>query len=378
MQLLAIQTGKPKLIIFNCNTGCPIIGQPFFAINHGVLMINMNDYEEKIFLNKENLIDKINPYDIYRHYITEKFIIGKRFSSPLREDKHPSFIIFNSKYNELFWKDFRFGSGDSIILVQKMFNLNYFEALSKIATDFNLRHIFINPKDVIKSNKDPVIYNKTEIEKEFVTIKIRSRKFNAYDYWFWNQFGITYKCLKKYNVVPITHYFINGSPIKASKLSYAYPEKKDGNITYKIYQPLSKAKWFNNHDYSVIQGWRQLPRRGSILIITSSLKDAMSIICTTDYCAVAPQAESVLMKPHILKKLNERFDNIYINYDNDYNKSENWGQLNAIKIIDKYDFIKNIIIPSEYKSKDYSDLVMNRGKDFASELLKTLINGIES
>jgi hypothetical protein len=338
----------------------------------------MNDYEEKIFLNKENLIDKINPYDIYRHYITEKFIIGKRFSSPLREDKHPSFIIFNSKYNELFWKDFRFGSGDSIILVQKMFNLNYFEALSKIATDFNLRHIFINPKDVIKSNKDPVIYNKTEIEKEFVTIKIRSRKFNAYDYWFWNQFGITYKCLKKYNVVPITHYFINGSPIKASKLSYAYPEKKDGNITYKIYQPLSKAKWFNNHDYSVIQGWRQLPRRGSILIITSSLKDAMSIICTTDYCAVAPQAESVLMKPHILKKLNERFDNIYINYDNDYNKSENWGQLNAIKIIDKYDFIKNIIIPSEYKSKDYSDLVMNRGKDFASELLKTLINGIES
>jgi hypothetical protein len=341
-------------------------------------MIDMNDYKDKILLSKESLLDKVNPYDIYKYYIDERFVIGKIFSSPLREDKHPSFTIFNSKYNELFWKDFRFGSGDVIIFIQKMFNLNYFEALSKIATDFNLKELFVNPKDSVKSSKEPVIYDKTEIERALVSIKIKSRKFNTYDYWFWNQFGITHKCLKKYNVIPITHYFINGNPIKSSRLSYAYPEKKDGNITYKIYQPLSKTKWLNNHDYSVIQGWRQLPKSGKTLIITSSLKDAMSIICTTNYCAIAPQAESVLLKPHILEKLHKRFDNIYINYDNDYSKAENWGQLNASKIIDKYDFIKNIMIPSEHSSKDYSDLVMNKGIDFASKLLKDLINEIES
>lgn len=340
-------------------------------------MINLNGYKEKIILSKENVLSNIDSYNIFKHYIEGNFVIGKNFSSPLRKDRHPSFTLYySSKNRELFWKDFREGGGDAIVFVQRMFNLNYYEALSKIAIDFNIKDLFVGVKDVFKSDKKIIIYNEIDQEQITTIVKIKSRPFNQMDHRYWSQFGITKKCLKRYNVTPITHFFINDRTIKASKIAYAYPEVKDYKVTYKIYQPYDiKTKWFNNHNYSVIQGWRQLPDKNDILIITSSLKDAMSIVSTTGYDSIAPQAESVLLKSNIIEDLSNRFNEIYLFYDNDYMKDENWGQINAKKTVAKYENLKNILIPSEYHSKDYSDLVLNKGSDIASSLLKNIISG---
>ena len=74
----------------------------------------------------------------------------------------------------------------------------------------------------------------------------------------------------------------------------------------------------------------------------------------------------------LIDRLNERFEQIMILYDNDL-KDPNPGQLMAGKICDKYGF-KNLCIPDEYKCKDISDLIKERGIEMASNLIKILIN----
>ena len=182
-----------------------------------------------------------------------------------------------------------------------------------------------------------------------------------HDIQFWLDFGITKKTLIKYNVTPIKYYFINGHIIKTDKYSYAFIEYKDGKETYKIYQPFSEDfKWINNHDESVWQGWEQLPEKGEQLIITKSLKDVMSISEVLKIPAVALQSETVKPKDKIVEQLYRRFDDIFILYDNDFDKKINWGQVASKELADYYGFYQ-IMIQNKWKSKDFSDLVKNHG-----------------
>jgi hypothetical protein len=152
-------------------------------------LINFNDIKEKKQLTKENLLYELDPYNIYRYYIEEEFNIGRVFSSPFDEDKNPSFNIWHSKSNnELFWKDFRHGSGDAIMFVSKLTNLNYFETLSRIASDFGISDKFITTAAVQeRAIKRPIIYNKVDYERELIVIKVKSREWTKLDYWWWGK-----------------------------------------------------------------------------------------------------------------------------------------------------------------------------------------------
>ena len=79
-----------------------------------------------------------------------------------------------------------------------------------------------------------------------------------------------------------------------------------------------------------------------------------------------------MIKPQVMDQLKNRFDNIYVLYDNDYTKENNPGRLFGNKISSKYQ-LKQIEIPDRFKSKDYSDLVFNHGTDVSVKLLKEMI-----
>ena len=106
------------------------------------------------------------------------------------------------------------------------------------------------------------------------------------------------------------------------------------------------------------QGWKQLPEKGDELIITKSLKDVMSIDSILGIPAVSLQSEGTKPKPHIIQELKNRFKTIYLLYDNDFDKEKNWGQIFAKELYKEFDMI-NLMIPSEFESKDFSDLVKN-------------------
>lgn len=320
-------------------------------------LINLN----KKLVSKKLILNHIQDIDVYRYYTGQEVELKKRILSPLREEEDPSFGYFIGENNEVCFNDFLLGGGDFVKFVELYFGINYFEALSKIVIDFNLHHYFFY-KSVDASGKK---YNKNQyLDKNDIlkkannfTLGKQNRSWKSYDLSYWLSYGIDYVTLLRYSVSPIKFIFINNQPISADKHAYCYLEAKDNKITYKIYQPFNdKYKWLNKHDSSVWQGWQQLPKTGNQLIITKSLKDVMSIRCMLGLPAVALQAEGIKPKPHIINELKDRFKTIYILYDNDFDKKENWGQLFSNELANEYGLI-NLVIPDEFKCKDFSDLV---------------------
>lgn len=349
------------------------INFPLFLLIKNLKMLNLN----KKLVTKEDLLKHVSPLNIFNFYSNKQLQIRNLTLSPLRKEKNPSFSLF-VKNGEILFKDFVLGGGDCIKFVQMMFSLNYMDALSKIVIDFNLKsHFLYKEINNVTKNKNFKEVNEEKIIEEFdeTYLNIRRRKWQKHDLEFWSNFGITYKTLKHYKVVPISYIFLNDTITKADKFAYAFIEKKDDKLTFKIYQPFNKKiKWLTNHDESIWQGWNQLDKTGYNLIITKSLKDIMTISSVTGINSTALQNENIIPKQHIIDDLKSRFGNIYIFYDNDFNSSTNWGRKFGKKL-SKLIEIQQIEIPSKYKSKDISDFVKKYGLDKARTLINNLING---
>jgi len=329
-------------------------------------------------VTKEGLLHFLTDLEIYRMYMKEEVDTRGNMCSPLRDDLKPSFGFFIGESGELCFNDFVLGSGDCIKFVMLKFGLSYFEALSKIALDANLEDEFII-KNTFRTNINTSNHLKTreDIVKDLNSKALgkTSRNWTLSDLAFWNKYGITKKTLDKYRVLPVSylHVGINKKIISADKLAFSYTEYKDGNETFKIYQPENvEYKWLNTHNDSTWQGWEQLPETGESLIITKSLKDVMAITDVLGLPVVSLQTESALPKEHVLDQLKQRFKTIYILYDNDFDKDTNWGRQFGKKLEERFNLMQ-IEIPDEYKSKDFSDLVLNHGEKAAKECLLKLI-----
>lgn len=288
-------------------------------------------------------------------------------NSPLRDDNNPSFSIYIWK-GKLMWKDHGTGdSGDILKLLSLLWNCTYRDAISMIVNGDGQR-IKLKHK---KSGRGGVIFE----NRSHFAVKIREWKKHDTDYW--KQYGISREMCEMCDVHPISSLFIQSydpgtdmiemRPRHLDKYAYAYFEWKDGVESIKIYQPFSKTmKWLSNRDRSVWDLWRQMMdykarTQCDSLVITSSRKDAMCIWETIKIPSICMQGEGYSPKKSVMDKLNSMFDKVYVWYDNDYKKSFNAGQVHAAKLVREYPWLKNICIPSIYKSKDPSDLVLNYG-----------------
>lgn len=338
------------------------------------MTIDLN--KDKELISKRAILQKYNELEIYRKYLDngQDVVFGTAILSPLRKESKPSFGFFIGEGNEICFNDFVLGKGDFVRFVQMKYGLTYFEALSKVAVDFDLSDDFICKKldktRFINDKKN--LPTKEELLSQVTSLRLgkKRRNWERYDIEFWLQFGISINTLEFYRVEPISHIFINDKIFVADKYAYVFIEQKDNKETYKIYQPFSKDyKWITSHNSSVWQGWEQLPVKGTDLIITKSLKDVMSLYEVTGIPSVALQTESILPKRHVFNLLKDRFPEcIYLFYDNDYDKEINWGKLYGDKIARELGLI-DIYIHDRFKSKDFSDLVKNVGKEEAKDIL---------
>lgn len=312
--------------------------------------------------------------DIYNR-VTEETLLSYYFNitklpcvinSPLREDRNPSFAIFYRKNLSVGFYDFATKeSGGIFDLLSKYFNLNFNQTLLKIYKDLDKISIPITTS--IKNT-----HNKNTFHNVEIGVRVRSLQQHDIDYW--GSYGISKEWLNFGRIYPISDIIItknnNTFSIIADKYAYVYVEFKDGKQSLKIYQPFSKDyKWINNHDHSVWDLWQQLPKTNDKLIITSSRKDALCLWANLNIPACCLQAEGNIPKPHVIQQLIDRFKNIFVFYDNDKNKIQNTGQINAKKLADTYK-LKNIKIEDEYDCKDPSDLYKKYGKQKFIEILK--------
>jgi 5S rRNA maturation endonuclease (ribonuclease M5) len=328
--------------------------------------IDLNSIVFNANLNKEEILKHLTQEEIYKYYTGNKIEIPCTFCSPLRDDNVPSFGLYYHRDGSgtIMWYDHGLGeSGDCFMLVSKMYNLGYTDALYKVLLDFGLSNINVSAKKVKSFSKI-----KKVIQRNPLRIGIKTRKWNKVDATYWSSYGISKKTLIKYNVIPIEYMFYNGNPIKVHKVSYAYQELKDDKVTYKIYQPFSKEfKWVNNTNYTVHQGYRQLPDKGELLVITKSLKDVMSLLDVIGITAVAIQSESVMMKDSVMNEYKRRFTKVICLFDND-----NAGKRLSRKYSNKYN-VPHFFMPEMENVTDFSDLVKAVGIEESRKIFNTCI-----
>lgn len=328
------------------------------------MVYNTNHVIENLCL--EELLKKITEYDVYRHYLGSKFKVGQVMSSPFREDKHPSFGVFKSTNGALLWKDQATGkTGNIVTFVKEIEDLYHNKQALKLIYDKFVKGIIYPTIEGIKVRE--------HYDRLRKSISIKRQNFTRNDDEYWLQYGISRETLKKYNVYPITFFWIDDilQPFRYTKDSPMYAYKIFDK--FKIYRPYSefkKDKWRTNCSTIDIQGYEQLQKSGDLLIITKSLKDVM-VLYELGYNAVALQSENDKLNYKIYTDLSERFKRIVILFDNDEP-----GKDSAAKLAEEYN-LEYIFIDSSiytlYKVKDISDYINVFGENKTIELIKSLL-----
>jgi hypothetical protein len=303
----------------------------------------------------------------FEHYLnlTEKLTgqdIKMKSVFNIRE-KTPSMCIYIDRNNIYRFKDFSSGNGgDSIALVQSLFNLPTRGSASyKIIEDYN-QYVLNNGHNPIKSYKQHSKFKVTDYEM---------RHWNTLDQKYWMGYHIGSRLLSRYNVVPLEYYVmtktdendvVSSITIKGNYI-YGY-FREDGNL-YKIYQPKVKdSKFIKVRDY--IQGTEQLVFDKPYLIIASSLKDLMAYqkLKISNSEVIAPDSENTMIPENIMNIISSKYHKVCVLFDND-----EAGIKAAEKYKSRYGF-EYVVLEME---KDLSDAIKVHGIDKVRDNLLPLL-----
>ena len=316
----------------------------------------------------EDIISKVSEEALLFYYFNIPSI-PCLINSPFRKDNNPSFSFYKAFNGHICFTDFANGEHGNIFkALSKLWDTTLDVVLIKLDSDIkegrvNDKQIFDNPKYSVKRNN----YHRSGASK----ISIKVRKWEDYDINYWNSFGITIEALEYAEVYPISYIFLNDRKdkpfiISADKYAYAYIERKEGNLTIKIYQPFNKKgyKWINNNDKSVIGLWNKLPKEGNIVCICSSLKDALCLWINSNIPAIYLQGEGYSISNHALNDLKQRFKRICVLLDNDP-PGINYANKLSAKIE-----CENIVLEPFDEGKDISDFYKAHKDTFVSTINK--------
>lgn len=326
---------------------------------------NFNIPEE---INKEFILSRISQESIFNYYLGMDVSSKKLQLSPFRDDKKVTVSFYKSNTGSVYLHDFATNEHINCFqAVMKLFNLNYYQALNKIASDFNLINTVVN--DYRRIEFQPEIK-----QTEPSDIKCQIKEFTEEELKWWKSFGINDKLLKKFHVFSIQHVFLNGelkftSSPKNPIYGYYFGKDKNGKEQWKIYFPSRQEfRFLGNLRKKILQGYQQLPEEGELLIITKSMKDVIALRGFGLY-AVAPNSETLFLSDKQLEEFKKRFHYVLVLYDNDKP-----GRYNLSKIRKKYPELNYYFLPKDL-AKDFTDAIQKVGVVKMRELIyKFLIN----
>jgi DNA primase len=307
-----------------------------------------------MLIHKEDIFAKTNNgLDAFQYYVATDFKLGKAFSSPLREDKNPSFSIYLDKSSGRYlFKDHAQDNvkGDIVKFVMLLHNLDFKSALSRINQDMVL--------GLGEANSNKSIQNSGEV---------REKKFDGMESDYWQQYGITGKTLNNFNVVSIDFFTTQTNFQVQSSLKqpiFAYKNKWG----HKIYQPFGKYRfcYVGTKPDNYIFGWNQLPDNGYIMFITGGEKDVLTLD-SLGYPAICLNSETAQLDEKVAKELKSRFRYVVAMYDCDET-----GRQSSTSLSEKHKLI-NLRLPLKgtKEEKDISDFIRN---GYSKETFKGLID----
>lgn len=287
--------------------------------------------------------------------------------SPLRNDHKPTASFHKNKKGELIFHDFGTGFHENFIgVVMEIHKCKYNEALRIIAEDFHL----IEKTSDRELTKVKISNVKLE-EKPETQIQIVQRDFTESELKWWENFGVHKETLKKFKVYSCDSVFLNGnyfgSPTSKSNMFGYYCGMKQGIELWRIYMPQRKTyRFLSNTGRNFIQGAKQLPNTGDLLIITKSMKDVMTLY-ELGIPAIAPCSEVLFLSDQQLKKLQSRFKKIVVVYDNDLPGIEGMRRIKKM-----YPNLNFFWIPRKFGAKDTSDFIKKYGVEKTKEYINVL------
>jgi hypothetical protein len=325
-------------------------------------------------IDKKYILSRVSQEEIFEHYLGVEVQTYKHIRSPLRKDKHPTcnFEYYRGKLYFMDWAIFD-KPKDCFNLVMYIYDLDYWNALDKIASDF----------DVIGKEKDDQLNFEFEASQSDAEdsstptlIEVKKQPFTSVDKEYLSQYNITRETCEYYKVFSIKRVWLN----KDSIFSYGqndpalgyYFGKKNGIQQWKIYfYKRDQFRFVCNT--SRIQGWAQLPDGGEYCVITKSLKDVMCLY-EYDIPAIAPQSENVLPERDCIKEIRRRFENLVSLYDFDRT-----GVSSAIRLDNEYNitslfFTNGRFNTVDYEAKDFSDYVAGNEEQDIQEIIQSAKN----
>ncbi len=287
-------------------------------------------------VSKEWILLKISEYDIFKMYCSNFKELEIPFISELRHSDTANCRI-TAKYNSLIYKDFKEGSSyDCWNYVMTKYNTTYFEALSIISNDFNLKSSSISIEPRVITANDEFKLKIANVPRERSRLEIIQQPWNIYDASFWNDYLIEFKDLDYYKVVSAKSTLLykggNRFVFEYKKKSPRYGYLFD-NCT-KAYAPFEQSigKWMYDGDENNIEGFNQLDEYSDLLVLTKGLKDVI-LYHKLNINAIALPSETSKFTDKMVKYLLTRFGRIVINLDND-----SQGITSTDKIVKEFGF----------------------------------------
>lgn len=314
------------------------------------------------------LCDYIGDENIFK-LVFDKVDLSGRYTSPLRNDSRAGCFFWETPDSRILFVDYGNPTKThflSIELVKEYYNLP------------TLRDAILFVKEKFKSFVGENIPDRKDLvirERVRKIIKLFPRDWNTQDKLFWSKYGISRIQLEEDKVIPVKYFQVFTGDIfntyQSNTPSYAYNFIDN---TIKIYSPFeTNFKWYTNASASTIGNIENIDATGDVLIITKSYKDCRVLRNLGYKNVVWLQNEGQVPRIDILISLINRFEKVYILFDNDEP-----GKISSNKIKDfinkliSQDKIESIFIPNEYITKDPSDFYEKYGES----QLQTIINKI--
>jgi hypothetical protein len=277
-------------------------------------------------ITKENILERIDSYQLFVAYCSGFVALDKMFKSEFRKEEKPSCHIIMWK-GDLLYKDFGEEGYRVFDYIARKFETTYNGALQIVNRDFNFGlggKMGVNSPSMVipeKATEDLSAYEKTP-----TIIKIKPRPWAMRDAKYWSKYGIPSRLLNYHNIKPISHYTIDNArkdnamyALNPYMIGYSFDYYwSDDVFRRKLYFPQVKGlgRFISNVDDTIVQGWTLLPKYGKTLFITKSYKDIL-IFNLLGYWAIAPNSENTYIPEPVMDKLKTRFENIYTWFDND-------------------------------------------------------------
>jgi len=309
-------------------------------------------------LRVQEILKKVSEYDIYRFYLGKEFRTGEVFSSPLREDRNPSFMI-SSRGGKLHHVDFarpEYNGGCFDFVMQK-YGVALIDALKIIVRDFKLGDVDVTREPTPIPAK----------EKTQNILQIMPKEFTLKELQYWSSYYQGLPELRAENVFSVGKIFLNKELYRLEDnemvFAYLYEEKY-----WKVYRPLVKGpgKWLSTVPLAVMDGLEAIRNERNV-VCTKSKKDKMVLNHLVACCSTQNESVNALSDDSITWLKGEVRGDVFINFDSDPP-----GVENSMKVTSKFGF-KHVNVPYSFLDegiKDFAELARVYGLRKVKELFK--------